>query len=146
VTSPDLSDRDVLELLDRNHKPEEIRTLQSAAPDSLVPKVVLIVRCMKCALPYPCPTRQAITEHEKEAFKARLKDLKEMWAKSCGRKEPHDEHGHTGFAVTYYCPGVDEPVDTLWTGTTTLDCEVHRSPHQSHDWTYNGQRVWCPGG
>lgn len=142
MPSPDLNDRDILELLDRNHKPEE---LVITGHDGLR---TTMIHCEQCHQPYPCPTRQAITEHKKAAFKARLK---EIWAKSpmrsCGRKEPHDEHSYTGFAVTYYCPGVDEPVDTSWTGTTTLDCEdVHLSPHQSHDWTYNGQRVWCPGG
>lgn len=138
MTSPDLSDRDVLELLDRNHKPEEIVAVDGH--EALRGRHVVTetkIRCKQCHQPYPCPTRQAIKEHEEAAFKARLKKI---WAKSpmkpCGRKEPHDEHSYTGFAVTYYCPGT----------TPTLDCG-REEPHEQHQWTsvlQNGERT-CPG-
>lgn len=114
MTSPDLSDKDVLDLLDRNHKPEEHVTIDGRRMNlsGEIRVAETQVRCMKCHQPYPCPTRQAIKEY-------RVEELRKSWLnipqKSCGRTKPHEQHSYVGFVATLYlCPGVDEPVDTSW--------------------------------
>lgn len=164
MTSPDLSDRDVLELLDRNHKPEE--TAVTRQLDLLNSVTETEVRCKQCRQPYPCPTRQAITEYRKE-------ELKRMWLtypnRLCGRKGPHPEHSYTGFATSYYCPGVVPPKKCIqdephgphtWiqavgeehrcpgTSYELMDCDdaTHDVSHDAHSWDYRGARFWCHGG